>query len=50
VAVAGVTWGFNARELLARHGPDYLIDRPEELLPPLGLTTPGLGERGASAP
>ncbi len=32
VAVAAVTWGFNARDLLARHAPDYLIDAPEQLL------------------
>jgi phosphoglycolate phosphatase len=33
VAVAAVTWGFNARDLLARHAPDHLIDAPEQLLP-----------------
>jgi phosphoglycolate phosphatase len=32
VAVAAVTWGFNARELLARHAPDHLIDEPRQLL------------------
>ncbi|MEM6445509.1 MAG: HAD hydrolase-like protein [Cyanobacteria bacterium P01_D01_bin.123] len=26
-----VSWGFNARELLAQSAPDRLIDRPEEL-------------------
>jgi phosphoglycolate phosphatase len=36
VAVAAVTWGFNARELLARHAPDHLVERPEELLEVLG--------------
>jgi phosphoglycolate phosphatase len=36
VAVAAVTWGFNARDLLADHSPDYLIDRPEQLLQVLG--------------
>jgi phosphoglycolate phosphatase len=32
VAVAAVTWGFNTKELLARHGPDYLVERPEHIL------------------
>jgi phosphoglycolate phosphatase-like HAD superfamily hydrolase len=32
VAVAAVTWGFNSRELLARHAPDYLVERPEPIL------------------
>jgi phosphoglycolate phosphatase-like HAD superfamily hydrolase len=36
VAVAAVTWGFNARDLLARHAPDHLIEHPEELLRVLG--------------
>ena len=36
VAVAAVTWGFNAKELLARHAPDHLIEYPEELLRVLG--------------
>jgi phosphoglycolate phosphatase len=34
VAVAAVTWGFNTKELLARHGPDYLVERPEQILSP----------------
>lgn len=32
VVVVAVTWGFNTRELLARHTPDHLADSPEELL------------------
>jgi phosphoglycolate phosphatase len=36
VAVAAVTWGFNAKGLLARHEPDHLIEHPEELLRVLG--------------
>src|SRR5262245_31510189 len=32
VAAAAVTWGFNSRDLLARHAPDYLADSPEQLL------------------
>jgi phosphoglycolate phosphatase-like HAD superfamily hydrolase len=36
VAVAAMTWGFNDRALLARHCPDYLVERPEELLQLLG--------------
>jgi phosphoglycolate phosphatase len=31
VQVAAVTWGFNTRELLASHRPDFLVDRPEQL-------------------
>jgi phosphoglycolate phosphatase len=29
---ASVTWGFNARPILAAHHPDFLIDRPEDLV------------------
>ncbi len=36
VEVAAVTWGYNTRELLAEHAPDYLIDRPEQLQMLLG--------------
>ena len=32
VAMAAVTWGFHRRELLAPCRPDYLLERPEELL------------------
>lgn len=31
VDVAAVTWGYNTRELLAQHTPDYLIELPEQL-------------------
>ena len=30
--VAAVSWGYNTRPLLAEHRPDYLMDRPEQLL------------------
>jgi phosphoglycolate phosphatase len=36
VAVAAVAWGFNAAELLARHGPDHLVEEPRQLLGLLG--------------
>jgi phosphoglycolate phosphatase len=32
VQTVAVTWGFQARDLLARELPDYLVDHPEELL------------------
>ncbi len=32
VAVAAVTWGLNTPGLLARHHPDHLIERPQQLL------------------
>jgi phosphoglycolate phosphatase len=32
VGVASVTWGYNTRELLTKHSPDYVIERPEQLL------------------
>lgn len=28
----GVTWGFRSRQVLESAGPDFIIDRPEELL------------------
>lgn len=28
----GVSWGFRSREVLKKHGADYIIDRPEELI------------------
>jgi phosphoglycolate phosphatase-like HAD superfamily hydrolase len=31
VDVAAVTWGYNTRQLLAEHKPDYLVERPEQL-------------------
>src|SRR5262245_13801927 len=33
---AAVTWGFNTRDLLARHRPDHLVERPDQLLGLLG--------------
>jgi phosphoglycolate phosphatase len=36
VDVAAVTWGYNTSELLAQHAPDYLMERPEQLLTLLG--------------
>jgi phosphoglycolate phosphatase len=30
--IVAVAWGYTAREFLAAHEPDHLIDRPEELL------------------
>jgi phosphoglycolate phosphatase-like HAD superfamily hydrolase len=30
--IVAVSWGFNNRQALEDHGPDYLIDRPAELL------------------
>ena len=35
-----VSWGFNAAEILAKHQPDYLIDRPSELLDAIALWQP----------
>jgi len=32
LVVAGVTWGFEGKTLLAEARPDYLIEKPEELL------------------
>jgi phosphoglycolate phosphatase len=32
IKTIAVTWGWHTREMLAAAGPDYLIDRPEELL------------------
>lgn len=32
IRAIAVAWGFNGREALASHHPDFLIDRPEELL------------------
>lgn len=31
VSVAAVTWGFNTKEALAKHDPDWLISDPKEL-------------------
>jgi phosphoglycolate phosphatase len=32
IPVIAVSWGYNVRELLAAEKPDYLVDKPEELL------------------
>lgn len=32
VKSVAVSWGFNSRKVLEKHQPDYLIDKPEELL------------------
>lgn len=34
--MAAVTWGYNTRDLLAKQVPDYLFERPEQLLKLLG--------------
>ncbi len=30
--IISVTWGFNKKEILKKNNPDYLIDKPEEIL------------------
>lgn len=37
VKIISVSWGFNSREILFKHNPDYLIDKPKELLKIKGL-------------
>ena len=32
IAVIAVSWGFNAPEILQEYQPDYIVDRPQELL------------------
>jgi HAD superfamily hydrolase (TIGR01549 family) len=32
IKAIAVSWGFNFREILAQHQPDFLIDRPNQLL------------------
>ena len=32
IKVIAVGWGFNSREALAAHNPDFLIERPQELI------------------
>jgi len=32
IKIISVSWGFNSREILEKHSPDYLIDSPKELL------------------
>jgi len=32
VKIISVSWGFNSRKILSEYNPDYLIDKPKELL------------------
>jgi phosphoglycolate phosphatase-like HAD superfamily hydrolase len=32
LTAVAATWGFNSREALEKYSPDYLVDRPDELL------------------
>jgi phosphoglycolate phosphatase-like HAD superfamily hydrolase len=32
IKIIAVSWGFNSQEALAAHHPDYLIERPQELI------------------
>jgi phosphoglycolate phosphatase-like HAD superfamily hydrolase len=32
IKVVAVAWGFNSKQILAKQNPDFLIDRPSELL------------------
>jgi len=32
IKIVSVTWGFNKRELLSKYKPDWIIDKPPELL------------------
>lgn len=32
IKIAAVTWGFNPKEILTKYKPDYLIEKPEDLL------------------
>lgn len=32
IAIIAVSWGFNSAKILQEHQPDYLVDRPQELL------------------
>jgi len=32
IPAIAVTWGFNSRSVLAKHNPDFLIDRPDEII------------------
>lgn len=40
ISVVAVTWGFNAKEILSQHQPDYLVDHPTELLRAIALWQP----------
>jgi phosphoglycolate phosphatase-like HAD superfamily hydrolase len=32
IKIISVTWGYQTREILSRHSPDYLVDRPDSIL------------------
>jgi phosphoglycolate phosphatase len=32
IQIIAVAWGFNSRKILSKHRPDYLIDKPKQLL------------------
>jgi len=32
IRIASVTWGYNSKEVLKEHKPDYLFDQPKDLL------------------
>jgi phosphoglycolate phosphatase-like HAD superfamily hydrolase len=36
IKVIAVSWGFNSREVLAKHKPDFLIHKPSELIEVMG--------------
>jgi phosphoglycolate phosphatase-like HAD superfamily hydrolase len=36
IKVIAVSWGFNSREILAKHKPDFLIHKPSELIEVMG--------------
>ena len=37
IGIAAVTWGFNSAEILQGYQPDYLVDKPSELLQAIEL-------------
>ncbi len=37
IGIISVGWGFNSREILLDYQPDYLVDRPQELLKAIEL-------------
>jgi phosphoglycolate phosphatase len=48
IASIAVSWGFNALEILQEHQPDYLVDRPEELLEAIAHWQPELAKTTAN--
>jgi phosphoglycolate phosphatase len=32
IKIAAVTWGYSNKKLLAEYNPDFIIDRPQEIL------------------